>query len=420
MRISALILFFSCSLLLFFCLYFYSCKASPPAQQENQFSGVPAKKPFVDKGMIVLDDRPKSQNIFNPQDSFAEVTLSFVGDLMCHMPQVNNAKTDSIRYNFNPSFEWVKSYLEQSDITIGNLELTCAGSDKGYSGYPSFNAPDEYISSLKESGFDYLVTANNHSMDKGEGGLLRTIEVIKKNQLGYAGTFLSQRDHDSCRVINVKGVKIALLNYTYGTNGAYPDSKRKYMLNVIDSFDLHHDITAVKNIGVDFIAVFFHFGVEYGAEPNETQKKAVRWARQAGAQIVVGAHPHVIGPCRWLVPDIDHVDTTFVAWSLGNFLSNQNSRFTDAGMILTLRLKKNFTKNKVFFGTADYLPTWVYRGERLQKKMHIIFPSQLSEYRSKLPVYLDSSLVFKMKQAYEDTKAMVNKYGQAVQLKNVR
>jgi len=131
------------------------------------------------------------------KDSIGSITISAVGDLMCHITQYTYAKTDDGKYDFNPSFAEVKNFLSEADFAIGNLETTTAGAALGYSGYPNFNSPDEYAEALKNAGFDLLVTSNNHSMDMGEKGLLRTIEVIKKNNLSYTGTYISQRDRDS-------------------------------------------------------------------------------------------------------------------------------------------------------------------------------------------------------------------------------
>ncbi|MBC7861709.1 MAG: CapA family protein [Bacteroidia bacterium] len=360
---------------------------------------------------VVKDDRVPEVSYITPQaDSVVEITINLVGDLMCHMPQATNSKT-ATGYDFNPSFEFVKDYLNNADITMGNLELTTAGSRVPLSGYPAFNAPDEYIPALKDNGFDFLVTSNNHSMDTGEEGLLRTIEQVKKNNLGYTGTFISQKDHDSIRVLNIKGIRVAVLNYTYGTNGAYPQADHKYMLNVIDSATITNEVKRARALNPDFVLVFYHYGVEYAAEPIETQRKAVEWARAAGATLLIGGHPHVVGPCKFLPPDAKHPDTAFVAWSLGNFFSNQNKRYTDAGVIVTIHLQKNFTQNTKRIAKAEFFPTWVYRGEKTENKRHIIFPAEIYSKKEKIPAYLDSSLVQKMKQAYEDTRAIINKYG---------
>ena len=350
-------------------------------------------------------------------DSLSEITINLVGDLMCHLPQTNNAKLPNGEYDFNPSFEYIKPYLQDADITIGNLETTFAGTTQPYAGYPAFNSPDAYCKAIKEAGFDFLVTANNHSMDTREDGLLRTIDVIKKNGLGYAGTYLNQRDHDSIRILNIKGIKLGILNYTYGTNGSYPHTEHKYMLNVIDSAGITSAVKLAKQNGADVVLVFYHMGLENITEPTQAQKDAVRFALDAGATLVIGAHPHVVGPTKTLYSSAIN-DTAFVAYSLGNFLSNQYWRYTDAGVILKLTIQKNITKNTTSFKSASYLPTWVYRGDG-GKKMHILFPAQWASDSTKLPSFLNANHKQKMAEALEDTKSIITKYNFKITLKTV-
>ncbi len=353
-----------------------------------------------------------------PKDSIAEITINLTGDLMCHLPQTNNARLGSGEYDFTPSFEYVKPYLQDADITIGNLETTFAGTGQPYAGYPAFNSPDAYCKAIKEAGFDFLVTANNHSMDTREAGLLRTIDIIKKNKLGYAGTYLDQRDHDSIRILNIKGVRLAILNYTYGTNGSYPEASHKYMLNVIDSAGITDAVKAAKQKGADIVLVFYHMGLENVTEPTQSQKDAVKFAVNAGASLVIGAHPHVVGPTKTIYSDVTK-DTVFIAYSLGNFLSNQYWRFTDAGVILKVTVQKNFTTNKTAYKTASYTPTWVYRGDGT-KKMHIVFPAQWTSDSTKLPDFLNALHKQKMQEAFNDTKHMLTKYNPYILLNIVK
>jgi poly-gamma-glutamate capsule biosynthesis protein CapA/YwtB (metallophosphatase superfamily) len=342
----------------------------------------------------------------NP-DTITEISVCVVGDLMCHKQQITNAKKNS-GYDFTEYYEFVKPYISQADYAIGNLELTCAGESRGFSGYPSFNAPDEYVDAVKSAGFDFLVTSNNHSMDLGEKGLLRTIEQINRNQLGYTGTFISQKDHDSIRILKSKDISFAVLNYTYGTNGAYPEKGNEFMLNVIDSAKIYHDIQQAKKLNPDFVMVFYHFGAEYNPDPNEYQKKAARWAHHAGANIIIGGHPHVVGPCEWILPNKFNKDTAFVCWTMGNYVSNMTKRYTDAGVMITLKLKKNNLSNKKSI-QAEYVPTWVYKGENTNKKSHVIFPSEYALMPEKIPSYVNQEMIKKMKQAFDDTKAVINK-----------
>lgn len=352
------------------------------------------------------------------KDSIIEVSLNLVGDLMCHKPQTNNAEVKPGVYDFKPSFEYIKPYLQNADVTIGNLETTFAGPAKPYAGYPAFNSPDAYCEALKDAGFDFLVTANNHSMDTQEEGLLRTVNVIKQHNLGYTGTYLSQRDHDSIRILNIKGLKLGILNYTYGTNGAYPAALHKYMLNVIDSADISLSVTKAKQQGAEIVLVFYHFGLENIQEPTAAQKNAVKYALEAGAHLVIGAHPHVVGPTQTGFSKTVN-DSVFVAYSLGNFISNQYWRYTDAGVILKIILQKNITRNTCRYVRSSYLPTWVYRGDG-SKKMHLVFPAQWYHDSLKLPHFLTSSHQQKMKEAFEDTKGIITKNNQFIQLETVK
>ena len=392
-------------------LMLYTCKSPEKttiAQSEPITSNNTVKEKEPEKEYAPIN------YLLPPKDSVSEITINLVGDLMCHKPQTNNAEVSPGVYDFKPSFEYIKPYLQNADITIGNLETTFAGSGRPYAGYPAFNSPDAYCAAIKDAGFDFLVTANNHSMDTQEEGLLRTIDVIRKNNLGYAGTYLNQKDHDSIRVINVKGVKLAILNYTYGTNGSYPAADHKYMLNVIDSAGISEAAKIAKQKGADVILVFYHMGLENIQEPTQAQNDAVKYALNAGATLVIGAHPHVIGPSRVVYSKAIN-DTAFVAYSLGNFLSNQYWRYTDAGVILKLTIQKNYTKKTTSYKNSSYTPTWVYRGDGT-KKMHVLFPAQWVKDSLKLPAYINASHKQKMAEALEDTKLILTKYNSLIQL----
>jgi poly-gamma-glutamate capsule biosynthesis protein CapA/YwtB (metallophosphatase superfamily) len=370
----------------------------------------------------VKQDSIRRQIAYKPalQDSIAEVTITLTGDLMTHVPQVERAKRPDGSYDFTPSFEFVKKYLSAADLTAGNLETTCAGSKRPYSGYPAFNAPDDFVAALKDAGFDLLCTANNHSMDTEEEGLLRTIDVVKNNGLSYTGTFKTQRDRDSVRIFDLKGLKIAFLNYTYGTNGILPAADHKYMLNIIDTILIKNDISSARKSGAELVLVFFHYGQENIAEPNESQKFIVNKSIEYGADLIIGAHPHVVGPTDFFKTNHATLDTGFVAYSLGNFVSNQYWRYTDAGVILNLHLQKNFTTNKIKLSKVDYIPTWVYRYySPAVRNNHTVMPSELS-LNDSLPAFINAESKKKMKEAYDDTKSILNKYSNKAVMKSVR
>ena len=356
--------------------------------------------------------------VVHKKDSVVSVRISFTGDLMCHVPQYDNSRKADGTYDFNPSFAVMKPWLQDADITMGNLELTFAGTGIPYQGYPIFNTPDAYADALKAAGFDFVVTSNNHCMDTKEAGLLRTLDVLRARGIGSTGTFKSQADHDSVRILNIKGIKLGILNYTYGTNEPKPSEEHKYMVNIIDTLLIQHDIMQARVQGAELVLVYFHYGKENQSDPNEFQKLVVRKTEEYGADIIIGGHPHVISPVNYYKTKHATLDTGIVAWSLGNFLSNQYWRYADAGLIFTLTIRKNITKGEFLTPLADYLPTWVYRATKPTTKKHIVFPAEMA-LKDSLPSYLDSIARIKMKEAFADTKKMMEKDCPQIKLRTI-
>ncbi|MGL4597945.1 MAG: CapA family protein [Bacteroidia bacterium] len=342
-------------------------------------------------------------------DSTVRIRMAFVGDLMCHVPQMNCARQADGTYDFTGTFEAIAAALAAPDFTIGNLETTTAGKRLPYGGYPAFNTPDAYIPALKTAGFDFLVTSNNHSMDTGEEGLLRTLEQLRLNQIPATGTFTSQADRDSVRIVDLKGLRIGILNYTYGTNGAYPTANHKWMLNVADSALVTDDVKRARVQGAQLVLVFYHWGWENRAEPVPQQDTMFKYAVAAGADLVIGAHPHVVGPVEYFkTQNGAMLDSGLVAWSLGNFISNQYWRYTDAGLILNLEIEYDAATKKAKLLPAAFTPTWVYRNYSPQKKNYLILPASWCENDS-LPNWIDGESKRKMCEAYGDTKVMMRK-----------
>ena len=359
----------------------------------------------------------ESKRIINP-DSSVTISISVVGDLMCHSPQFEYAKVGKDSFDFSPVYRNVKKYLESSDFTFGNLETVTAGKENGgYTGYPKFNTPASYISALKEIGFDLLVTANNHSLDRSEKGILKTIDEINSRNLNYVGTFKSQQDRDSIRIFDIKGIKIAVLAYSYGTNGNPIPKDKNYLINLIDYNLIEKDIQSAKTNGAELVLVHFHFGEEYKREPVQFQKDVVNKTIELGADIIIGGHPHVLQPVNFYKTNNAKLDSGFVAYSMGNFFSNQQARYKDAGTILTINIKKDFIKNRIDISKVNYLPTWVFKGSTTNGNEYVIMPSTNI---SDTTISLSKSEFDKMNQAFDDTRFIINKYTSNSKLKEIR
>ncbi|MBK7498235.1 MAG: CapA family protein [Ignavibacteriales bacterium] len=359
----------------------------------------------------------ESKRIINP-DSSVTISISVVGDLMCHGPQFEYARVGKDSFDFSPVYRNVKKYLESSDFTFGNLETVTAGKESGgYTGYPFFNTPAAYITALKDAGFDLLVTANNHSLDRSEKGIIRTINEINSRNLKYVGTYTSQRDRDSIRIFNIKGIKIAVLAYSYGTNGNPIPKGKNYLINLIDYDLIGRDIQSAKINGAELVLVHFHFGEEYKREPVQFQKDVVNKTIELGADIIIGGHPHVLQPVNFYKTNNPKLDTGFVAYSMGNFFSNQQDRYKDAGMILTLNIRKDFVNNKIEISEVKYLPTWVFKGNTTKGKEYLIMPSTNI---TDTTISLTKTENEKMNQAFNDTRYIITKYTNNVKLREQR
>ena len=349
------------------------------------------------------------KNNIDKGDSISTATITIVGDLMCHSVQINYAYVEKDSFDFNGVFSEVKEHLSSANFTIGNLETVLAGKEKGYSGYPFFNAPDDFLEAIYGAGFDLLVTANNHALDQGIDGVDRTIEKMDEFGLDHTGTYLSQNDRDSIRIYNINGIHLTVIAYSYGTNGVVIPASKNYIINLIDFNLIEEDIQKAKYKGADIVLVFFHFGEEYEREPNIYQRDVIDHTIKAGADIIIGSHPHVVQPVNYFKTNGGSIDTGFVAYSLGNFISNQRWRFSDAGVILNISISKDLKRDSVYLSNVSYIPTWVFKGNTKKGKEYIILHANKS-YDDPSYSYLSNSDNEKMHQAFEDTKYIITKF----------
>jgi poly-gamma-glutamate synthesis protein (capsule biosynthesis protein) len=329
--------------------------------------------------------------------------------------QYNYARVEDDSFDFNPVYREVRKYFINSDFVFGNLETVTAGRKKGYSGYPFFNTPDDFIPALKNAGFDLLTTCNNHSLDQGEKGLLRTIEVLKKSGLNYNGTFTSKRDRDSIRVFNLKGIKIAFLAYTYGTNGNPIPKEKSYLINLIDFGLIEEDIKEARLKGAEIVLVHYHYGEEYTREPVNSQEEIVRKTINLGTDLIIGGHPHVLQPADYFKTVNAKLDSGFVIYSMGNFISNQRWRYSDAGVILNITLTKDFRNDSILISKTEYIPTWVFKGRTDKGPEYILLPS-LPGYRSSVSHFLSGADMNSLKQSFEDCREILTKYTRRIKL----
>lgn len=289
------------------------------------------------------------------------INMSVIGDIMCHNTQYNDAYVNG-QYDFSYVFSDIQDKLLSADIAVGNLETTFAGSERGYSSYPTFNTPEVLAYDLKEAGIDLVSTANNHSLDKGYSGIESTIKYLDEAGLSHTGTFTNEESKNNITIMDVKGVKIAFLSFTYGTNGIPVPSGKEYCINLIDKDLIVNQLTLAKEQKPDIICVFMHWGEEYEKIPNSEQNELADLLFQNGANIILGSHPHVLQKMEKrtvTMPDGTNRDG-FIIYSLGNFVSGQVKENTRDSIILNLNITKRGTGD-ITIDNATYTPIYTYK-----------------------------------------------------------
>ncbi len=246
----------------------------------------------------------------------ATVTLLAVGDLMVHRGQLSAAYSHG-SYDFAPSFKAVAPRIKSADIAAGNLETTLRTS--GFTGYPAFRSPTAFARALKGAGFDVLTTANNHSLDGGSTGVRYTSEYLDRIGIAHTGS-----NRLGPAIVTHDGVKIAFLSYTYATNGIH--NPFTHAVNRISLPAMKRDIAAARK-KADLVVVVPHFGSEYVLTPEPGTKTTARALIDAGADLVLGSHPHVVRP-------VEKYKGHYIVYSMGNFISTMVNTYTDLGIMV--------------------------------------------------------------------------------------
>ena len=287
------------------------------------------------------------------------ISLSVIGDIMCHNTQYIDAY-DNGAYNFSYVFDDIRDELSASDFTVGNF----AGSSRGYSSYPQFNTPESLAFAIKETGIDLVSTANNHSLDTGYSGVESTINFLDQAGLLHTGTYNSPESQNETVIAKIKGLKVAFLSFTYGTNGISIPQGREYRINLIDDNFIIDRLTLAKQQNPDIICVFMHWGEEYQLSPNSEQTHLKDLLFENGANIILGSHPHVL-------QKMENSEKGFVIYSLGNFMSGQVKENTRDSIILNLSITKKGT-GEVVVDSAKYTPIYTYTSGASKRRYKVL------------------------------------------------
>jgi len=372
---------------------------------------VTTKGASIDEKEVIKENDKKG--FFNRFSLGRKVNISAVGDIILHDEQIWSAYNEENKaYDFMNNFKYVKNFIEKSDIAYGTIEGTYAGEEIGYSGYPNYNGPDSMIDALKDTGFDIINVATDHSLDKGVEGASKTGEKIDKDM-----TSIGNKNYI---IKKVKGIEIGFTSYTYESkegelNGhKIPEgiNLNTFSYNKLDKEleEMKALVEEMKNEGAEFIVFGMHWGVEYKTEPSKYQVKIAEALNEYGVDLILGSNPHVVQP----IEEIEGEDgnKTLVAYSLGNFISNQRletmgDRRTADGVILNLTLDKS--RKGVKIEKWDYTSTWVYKIPRENKKSYYYILPVEETLNSEEGKKLDQETLNQLNKSLEATKSIVEK-----------
>ena len=318
-----------------------------------------------DPSALQKKSNSQEKNAESEQETSARIMAN--GDLLYHDIIYISAKKSDGTYDFHENFEYVKPWLKQADLVIGDFEGT-VNKDHYLAGYPLFNAPGEVMDAIKDAGYQVLDLAHNHILDSQIEGVVSTADAIEKAGMTPVGVYTHEsRDKAPLVIKEVNGIKVAILAYSYGFNGIEQSiSQEDYnrYLSDLDEDKMKAEIERAEK-EADITIIMPQMGVEYQIEPTEEQKKLYHKMIDWGADIIFGGHPHVVEPAETVEKD---GDKKLIIYSMGNFISNQrietmqdveNAKWTERGVLMDVTIKKKAGKTTI--ETAQAHPSWVSR-----------------------------------------------------------
>ena len=360
-----------------------------------------------------------NSNIVSSEETSKDITATVLntGDILIHENVLNGARQDDGSYSFANFYKVAKSYITAADYSVVNLEVTLGGAEAGnYRGYPSFNTPDSLLDYVKAAGFDMLLTANNHSLDTGLGGLKRTVKQIKASGLDFLGT-KETTDDPTYIIKDINGIKIGMVCYTYGTNSSASGADE--LINYFSSANLPAFYTEAQSViddmkanGAEAIVFYMHWGNEYQTTPNTYQKAAAQQLCNMGVDVIVGGHPHVLQPIE-LIHSEDSQNTTVCLYSMGNSISNQRisemtgvceTGHTEDGVLFSYTFTKD-ADGDVSLTAVDIIPAWVDRWGTPGNYQYTLYPLENADMANSYG--LDDAIAQQAAASYERTKSII-------------
>ncbi len=305
------------------------------------------------------------------RETISRFSFLAVGDALIHKGVYEAARTGKKQFDFRPMFRLVKERVQAHDIAFYNQETILGGVALGLSTYPCFNSPQEVGDGMLDAGFNLVSLANNHTLDRGEKAILASHEYwAGQDGVLTAGSYASQEDRETPRLVEVNGITCAFLAYTTLTNGLRAPKGKEYYLSVYDKEAVEEDVKRAREEKADVVVVSMHWGSEYVFTPGAQQKEIAGHLASLGVNLVVGHHPHVVQPVRM-------VKDTLVIYSLGNFISAQKELFKLIGLMVSLDVVKKERGKEKTISFENVTGTLLYNPRRSPLGRYVVVPFDL-------------------------------------------
>ena len=363
-----------------------------------------------EKEEIVVEPQEESKEpeVKEPVIEETELSLVMVGDCLIHGAIYIDAQDGNGNYNFYKMIDKIKPVISKYDLAFYNQESLLGGTSLGLSSYPRFNAPQEVGDAFIDAGFNLVSLANNHSLDKGEKGILASVDYWRKkekNGIMTAGSYSSFEDRDREVIMEKNGITYALLSYTTTTNGLNRPKGKEYLVNVYDKEQVKKDVERLRG-KVDLLMVAMHWGVEYTHTQNAEQEEIAHYLADLGVDIVIGHHPHVIQP-------VEFIGNTMVIYSLGNFIASQKGAVEKhTGLMVSVKVHKK---------TVDGESTITLEEPSANLSYVYSIPSGSTRYGYEMYTYdmLNDSLLKNYKEHYKKFMSIVTKISDKITYKSL-
>ena len=332
-----------------------------------------------------------------------KASIVMVGDALIHMP-INYACKTSNGYDFRGIFKYIKPIVSEYDLAYYNQETILGGTSLGLSGYPQFNSPQQVGDAFLDSGFNLVSLATNHSMDNyyktGGKNIANSVKYWKdhSDQALAAGTYTSQADRDEVIIKEINGIKYGFLSYTEQTNGISVPSGKSYLVDVYSKDKVKKDVEAYKK-EADVIIVAMHWGEEYTHNPTSSEKEKAKYLASLGVNLIIGCHPHVIQP-------MTYIGDTLVVYSLGNFVSNQDTVAKLTGLMASANIVKRTYHGKTTIKIEEPTAEFIYTRK---SEKYVVYPYSK----------LNNNILYNYKSYYNNYKKIMTSMSDKIKVKEL-